>query len=171
METLYWGLLVFGVVYALVTLLFSDLLEHAFHFVVGDAHVPFLQPTILVSGLTTIGAIGILLTRYSLLHTGIILTIAVAGAIILAVLVYFLYIKPMENSENSIGYSMQDLVGSIGDVSITIPAQGYGEVIIKVGVSNTNQIAASFDGVVIAQNSRVVVIEVKEHTVYVSLLE
>ncbi|MCG7410387.1 protease [Paenibacillus sp. ACRRX] len=171
MEALYWGLLVFGVIYALVTLIFSDLLEHAFHFVVGDTHVPFLQPTVLVSGLTSIGAIGILLTRYSLLHTGFIVTIAVAGAILIAVLVYFLYIKPMENSENSIGYSIHELVGSIGDVSIAIPAQGYGEVLIKVGVSNTNQIAASFDGIAIAQDSRVVVIEVREHTVFVSILE
>ncbi|WP_195575700.1 protease [Paenibacillus sp. 1001270B_150601_E10] len=171
METLYWGLIIFGVLYALVTLLFSEVLDHFFDALIGDSGLDFFQPTVLVSGLTVFGAAGLLLSRYTFLSTAWIIVLAVAGAIAVSIGVYFLYVRPMENSENSLSYSIQDLVGSIGDVSISIPSKGYGEVMIRIGLTNTNHIAASFEGEAIPQDSRVVVVEVKDHTVYVSPLD
>lgn len=171
METLYWSLIIFGVLYALVTLLFTEVMDHIFDALIGDSGLDFLQPTVLVSGLTVFGAAGLLLDRYTLLSTAWIIVLAIAIAILGSIGVYFLYVRPMENRENSLGYSIQDLIGSIGDVSISIPSQGYGEVIVRAGLSNTNHIAASFDGESIPQDSRVVIVEVKDHTVYVSPLD
>jgi hypothetical protein len=61
--------LVTGVLFALVSLLFGELLGHAlssaFHGA-ADAHpLPVLQPVSLVSGITGFGACGLLLSRYT----------------------------------------------------------------------------------------------------------
>ncbi|MGZ9585430.1 protease [Paenibacillus marinisediminis] len=171
METLYWGLIIFGILYALITLIFNDVIEHSIEAMFGETDLPFFNPTVLVSGLTTIGAAGILMTRYTALAAVWIIAIAILIAIVVSIGVFFLYIKPMENRENSVGYSMKDLEGTIGEVSISIPAKGYGEVIIRIGIGNTNHIAASWDGIDIPQDTRVVIVETKDNTVYVSPLE
>lgn len=88
-------------------------------------------------------------------------------SIILSILLYFAYVKPMKNSENSTGFSLKDLVGKIGEVSVPIPIDGYGEVVIKVGAGNTNQIAANLEKVEIPAGTRVVVGEAKEGVLYV----
>ncbi|WP_430112437.1 protease [Paenibacillus sp. B1-33] len=170
MQTLYWGLLIFGVLYAIVSLLIGEVLSHVFDGLVGDSHLTVLQPTILVSGLSTLGAIGILLGRYTAWQSTTILLTALAGAIVVSISVYFLYVRPMENSENSIGFSIAELAGKIGEVNVAIPAAGYGEVIVRIGAGVTNQIAASFDKEDIPSGTTIVVVEVKEDTLYVSPL-
>lgn len=170
MQTLYWGLLIFGVLYAIVSLLIGEVLSHVFDGLVGDSHLTVLQPTILVSGLSTLGAIGILLGRYTAWQSTTILLTALAGAFVVSSSVYFLYVRPMENSENSIGFSIAELAGKIGEVNVAIPAAGYGEVIVRIGAGVTNQIAASFDKEAIPSGTTIVVVEVKEDTLYVSPL-
>lgn len=143
---IYWGCLFGGLFFALVTVIFGDLLgdvlDGAFHsFSIG--HLDFLQPMVLVSGITVFGGTGVILTRYTLLDSRQIGAISLIVAVLLSVLIYFAYVKPMKNSENSTAYSMQDLVGLTGDVSTAIPAKGYGEVILKIGAGRSNHIAAS----------------------------
>jgi membrane-bound ClpP family serine protease len=124
-----------------------------------------------ISGLTVLGGAGILLEYYSGLRGISVLVLSVLCAVVVSVIVYFFYVKPMENSENSIGFSMQDLTGMIGEVNVPIPEAGFGEVIVKAGAGYTNQIAASFDGVEIEAGERVVIVEVKEHVLYVARLD
>ncbi|RJG20653.1 DUF1449 family protein [Paenibacillus thiaminolyticus] len=169
MDTLFWGLFIFGILYSVVTLIFGEILSHAFDSIFGEG-LPFLQPTVLVSGLTAFGAIGILLNRYTAWQSTLILVVAIAGALVVCLLMYFLYIRPMHNTESSIGFSIQDLVGKVGEVSISIPSVGYGEVTLRIGAGLTNQIAASFDKDNIPSGTTVVVINVAEDTLYVSPL-
>ncbi|MGG4394325.1 protease [Paenibacillus thiaminolyticus] len=169
MDTLFWGLFIFGILYSVVTLIFGEILSHAFDSIFGEG-LPFLQPTVLVSGLTAFGAIGILLNRYTAWQSTLILVVAIAGALVVCLLMYFLYIRPMHNTENSTGFSIQDLVGKVGEVSISIPSVGYGEVTLRIGAGLTNQIAASFDKENIPSGTTVVVINVAEDTLYVSPL-
>ncbi|MBN3525396.1 protease [Paenibacillus apiarius] len=170
MEALYWSLLVFGALYAVITFIFGEVLSHAFDALVGDGHLSFLQPTALVSGLTALGATGILLTRYTAFQSASILLIAIACALLVSVMMYFFYIKPMEQGENSIGFSIQDLTGKVGEVIVPIPATGFGEVTVRIGAGLTNQIAASFDKENIPSGMTIVVVEVKEDTLYVAPL-
>ena len=170
MHTLYWGLLIFGVLYAIVSLLIGEVLSHVFDGLVGDSHLAVLQPTILVSGLTAFGAVGVLLSRYTAWTSTTILLTALAGALVVSIGVYFLYVRPMENSENSIGFSITELAGKVGEVNVPIPAAGYGEVIVRIGAGVTNQIAASFDKEAIPSGTTIVVVEVKGDTLYVSPL-
>lgn len=146
MEQIYWGCLFGGLLFAFVTILFGDLLgDHLngmFHSLAFD-HLDFLQPMVLVSGITVFGGTGVMLTRYTQLNPRLIIFLSLLFAILLSILIYFAYVKPMKNSENSIAYSIQDLVGLPGEVSVAIPAKGYGEVILKIGAGHSNHIAIS----------------------------
>ncbi|MBL0387543.1 hypothetical protein JJB07_12930 [Tumebacillus sp. ITR2] len=89
-----------------------------------------------------------------------------------ALIAYFIYTPSMQRAEVSSGFSIQDLVGKIGVVTVTIPVKGgYGEVLIRVGASNTNQIAGSFSGDPIPEGTRVVIVRAAQHTIYVSPFE
>ncbi|NDI35122.1 NfeD family protein [Chengkuizengella sediminis] len=171
MIEIFWGCFIFGVLFTLVTVVFGDIIgsfmDGIFDFLSVDG-LDFLEPVTLVGGLTIFGGSGILLTQYTSLHMPAIIILSVCAAILMSILVYFLYVKPMKNTENSISHSIQDYVGKIGEVTITIPKNGYGEVLIKIGASQINEIAASYDGEVIKEGTKIVVIEVKDSTLYVS---
>jgi membrane-bound ClpP family serine protease len=160
---LFWGCFIAGVLFALVVLLLGDI----FHV----QHMHIFQPAVTVSGLTVFGGAGILLMRYSDLGPAAVLLGSLLLAAVLSMAVYFLYVKRMNQAENSIGISIRDLTGRIGEVSAAIPPQGYGEVVVKAGAGLTNQIAASFEGESLESGARVVVVEVKDDTLYVSRLE
>lgn len=171
MLELYWGMLTIGVLCALVSLLFGDLLGHAFDGALAALSLDGLdwfQPMTVLSGLTVLGGAGVLLTRYTAQSAGVVLLLSVLIAAACSLATYMLYVKPLRNSENSVAFSMAELVGALGEVSVPVPAKGYGEVLLRVGGGVTNQPAASFDGKPIPDGARVVVIDTKEGTLLVS---
>ncbi|CAM3952866.1 protease [Paenibacillus alkaliterrae] len=171
METLYLACLIGGIMYAVISVVFGDwlgqMLDGALDFLSLDGH-SWLSPAALVGGITVFGGAGILLERYSAFGMAAILIISMLIAIVAGAGVFLLYVRPMENSENSIAFSLQGLSGMLAEVLVPIPASGYGEVMVKVGAGFTNQIAASFEGVDIPGGAQVVVVEVKDSTLYVS---
>ncbi|AHF07048.1 hypothetical protein [Desulfitobacterium metallireducens] len=170
MLDIYWGCLFGGLIFALVTLIFGDLLGDAFQGLFHSFsldHFDILQPMVLVSGITVFGGTGAVLTLYTQLLTVIIAILALILAVVLSILIYFAYVKPMKNSENSIAYSMQDLVGIPGQVSVTIPAEGYGEVILKIGAGHSNHIAVSQSGQELPIGTKIFVIKVEKSIVSV----
>ncbi|MCP3774133.1 protease [Paenibacillus sp. MZ04-78.2] len=170
----YWGLLITGVLFALVTVLLGDLLSNAldgmFDFMSADA-LHWLQPMVLFTAITVLGGAGVLLTGYTSLVAGVVFVLSLLVAAASAVLIYFVYVKPMEKTENSVAFSMQDLIGGIGEVTVPIPARGSGEVVMRIGGGVTNQIAESFDGTEIAAGLKVVTVEVKDGALLVSCLD
>ncbi len=174
MLELYWSCFVGGALFVLVTVVFGDVIGSALDGVFDafsvDASGAF-NPLTVVGGLTVFGGMGILLTQYSSLHPGYVLLLALIAAIVLSVLLYFFYVKPMEQSENSTGYSMAELAGSIGEVSVTIPREGFGEVMMKVSGGRVNHIASSYEQEEIPSGAKIVVVEVKDHTLYVVRFE
>ncbi|WP_240873553.1 hypothetical protein [Shimazuella soli] len=80
-------------------------------------------------------------------------------------------IRPAERTESSTGFSVQDLIGKHGEVWIGIPVDGFGEVLITMAGGNTNHIAASMDGNLIPEGTRVIVRNVKDQIIYVEILE
>ncbi len=165
--------------FSLLTFLLSDMLHfhHGLGHVGVDAGHEGLQlgeifhPVVLVGGVTVFGAAGIVLERTADYEPFPEAILAMLIAMVVSISLYFLYVKPMRNRENSVGYSMRELPGKIGAVSTTIPAVGYGEVIITIAGSNTCQIAASMDGKPIREGERIVVVEANDHAVLVVLLD
>lgn len=148
METLFMACLIGGVLYAIISVIFGDWLGQAFEGALDFLSIEgssFLQPMTIVGGITVFGGAGLLLAKYSEINNPLIILIALLIAVVAAIAVFFLYVKPMENSENSIAFTLQSLGGSLGEVLTPIPIDGYGEVLVKVGAGFTNQIAAGFD--------------------------
>ncbi|MDQ6420862.1 protease [Paenibacillus sp. LHD-117] len=171
METLFLTCLAIGILFAVVSVIFGDWLsqamEGALDFLSLDGPA-FLSPMTLFGGITTFGGAGLLLARYTALGAWAVVLLALLIAIALGTAVFFLYVRPMENSENSIAFTLQSLSGALGEVIVPIPATGYGEVLVRAGAGVTNQIAASFDRQPIPEAARVVVVEVKDSVLYVS---
>ncbi|OGX68418.1 MAG: protease [Paenibacillus sp. RIFOXYA1_FULL_44_5] len=174
MTELYWGCLFGGIIFSFVTVIFGDLigsmLGGVFDFMSSHAHAAF-QPMTLVGGITAFGGAGILLTKYAAFGPPLVFAASLIIALLVSVVVFFVYIRPMENAENSLAFSIQELTGKLGEITIPIPHQGYGEVLIHLGAAGIYQIAASFDGDEIETGARVVVVDVKEDVLLVSRFE
>ena len=171
MLDIYWGCLIGGLAFGLISLLIGDFLGDAFSGMFDAIHLDsldFLHPMTLVSAITLFGGVGLMLTKYS--TTEVVTTGVIAGsaAVVFAILIFFIYVKPMKNTESSIGYSMAELVGRPGEVTIPIPANGHGEVEVRFGHQLTFQIAAAYDNVDIPSGTPVVIVEVREGTAYVT---
>ncbi|MFY0543950.1 serine protease [Brevibacillus sp. H7] len=155
-----------GLVYTFVTLFLgdaaSDWLNHA--------HLPVLQPVLWVSGLTAFGGAGFLLSRLTSYSPLTSLALAAIGGVALAIAAYFIWVEPMSDAEASTGYSMQQLVGRVGEVWTTIPEKGFGEVLISMVSGTTHHMAASLTREPIREGTRVLVVEVREHVLYVTPL-
>ncbi|MBN2983455.1 MULTISPECIES: NfeD family protein [Cohnella] len=174
MDIVFGCCLAFGALLAAFTLFFGDILDSAldgmFEWLSIDAHELF-QPVVVTGGITVFGGTGLLLSRYSSLPAAGVYAASVGIAALIAIGMYFVYVRPMKNSENSTGYSIQDLAGKRAEVLTPIPAAGCGEVLVRVGAGNSNHVAASFEGVEVEAGTPVVVVEVKEGTLYVAKLD
>lgn len=171
METLYWGCLIFGILYTIIVVIFGDTLAGAV-----DAslewlqldNLPFIQPITLIGGLAIFGGSGILLTKYTDFATALVILISIGIGIIGTIFIYLLYVKPMEQAEMSTSYSMSELVGKEAVVTTPVPVEGFGEVIVKTIAGITSHIATSYDQKPIASGCHVVVVEVHDHILYVA---
>jgi membrane-bound ClpP family serine protease len=171
MEQLFWGCLVFGILFTLVTVVLGDLVSSAVDGALDFLSLDFLNPTVFAVGVTVFGGAGIMLTDYTSVSLLAAAFIALAAAGGIGFLVSRYYVLPMQNTENSTAYSMKGLSGRLGEVITPIPSGGCGEVIVKVGAGNANHIASSFDGNDIQAGARVVVIESRDGVLYVSRFE
>lgn len=167
---IYWGCLLGGLMFALVTIIFGDLLGGIFHGLFDSLsfdHLDFLQPMVVVSGIAILGGAGVMLTKYTSLAPQAVAIISLMLAVLLSVAIYFAYVKPMKNSENSTAFSMQDLIGLTGEVVTSVPAQGYGEVILRVGAGHSNQIAVSLNDEEIPTGTKIFVAKAEKNIVHV----
>ncbi|OWR29379.1 protease [Saccharibacillus sp. O23] len=172
METIYLGCLVGGVLFTLISVLFGDWIGDALGGAFDAVSFEFLQPIVLAGMVTVFGGAGILIERYAGLPPAWSLAASVLCALASGLLLYFGYVKPIRGSENSVGYSMKDLTGRIGEVTVPVPQKGFGEVLVQMGGSgNTLHTAFSFDGDGIPAGVRVVVVDVEDGTLGVCELE
>ncbi|WP_128895167.1 protease [Longirhabdus pacifica] len=173
MATLYLGCFIFGVLFVVVTVVFGDIVGGIFDGIFDflSFELAFIQPLTIVGGLAAFGGSGLLLDQFSSLSSSIIFLLSLCIAVIASVMSYILYIKPMSKAENSLAFSIQDLVGQLGEVSIPVPNDGFGQVEIKSKTGNVYEIAASFDQKEIALGQKVVVVEEREGALYVSPLK
>ncbi|MDT3425017.1 membrane protein implicated in regulation of membrane protease activity [Paenibacillus forsythiae] len=171
MHTLYLSCLALGILFAIVSLLAGDLIGHALGGMLDFLSFDALSPTVLAGGITVFGGAGILLTRYSGLADRAVLVLSLLISVFTSVLVYMGFVKPMDKSEMSTGFSMSELPGKIGEITVPVPAQGFGEVMVKFGAANTLHTAASFDRRPLTAGAKVVIVEVREGVALVSELD
>ncbi len=162
--SIYWYVLIGSLVVAILFLLIGDILHN-----VLDG---FFHPVLLFGSLAVISGTGILLTKYTFLSAGIVLGIGVSFGVITYVLIYNFLIIPISQAESSNAYSMQDYRGRIAEVITSIPAAGYGEVMLSSAAGSRSETAQSFDRLDIGRGKKVVVVEIdKEGVLHVSPME
>lgn len=171
MLSLYWGCLLFGVLFAVVSVVLGDLISQAVEGALDFLSIDILQPMVIAGAVTTFGGAGILLTHNTALVGIFVLLLAALIALFVGAVIYYGYVRPMRNSENSTAFSVKRFAGRLGEVTVPIPSQGVGEVLMSTGTGYTNQIAASFEGTEIQMGAKVVVVEVKDDTLFVSRFE
>ncbi|OZC02216.1 hypothetical protein [Rubricoccus marinus] len=164
MTTIYWFCLGGGLAFSLLLVLLDGLLDGALEALDGAIDAfdidGVFDPLSFVAGLTVFGGAGLVLDEYVGLGTTPEVVIAAAVGLVSAVALHLVYVKPMKQSENSTGFSQAEYVGKTGEANTSIPASGYGEVVVKMGASTTFQTAASFDGSLIPDSTPIVVVEV-----------
>lgn len=123
----------------------------------------------LVTWITVFGGAGILLIEKTNLSMILVLLFAILIAVLVTLAFYYLYLKPMRESENSIAFSIQDLIGRTGEIITPIQEGKYGEVILKINAGFTNQMARSHEE--IPKESMVVVDSIEDGVLWVSVLK
>jgi membrane protein implicated in regulation of membrane protease activity len=159
----YWALLIIGIAAALVSLLVGDLIADAL-----DGLFDSIHPLPALGGMTIFGTAGIILSEHAGITEPTAALLAAAIAASLGTLLHFVYVRPMRNAESSLGYTLKELQGRVGEVTVAIRGAGYGEVLVRVGGAPTYQLAGSFDGADIPEGTRIVVVETREGAVYVA---
>lgn len=170
MEALFWSCFIGGAVFAFLSAIIGDLVGSWLEGIFDAISVDFLKPVITASAITTFGGAGILLVRYTSLSDASTVILSTLIAVTVSILIYFAYVKPMENSENSVGFSHAELPGKLGEVTIPIPSKGFGEIMVKMVAGNTLHTASSWDRRSIPAGALVVIVEMKDGVVQVSEL-
>ena len=166
MLELYWFCFLGGAAFAVLLVLF-DTVAGGWIDGVLDALPDAVHPMLVVGGVVAFGGAGILLTEYGSFGAWTVAALSVLAASALAVALFFFYVKPMGRAEQSIAYSMTELEGKIGEVSVPIPAIGFGEVGFTFGHGLVYHTAQSVDAEPIPAGARVLAIEVKDGVVAV----
>ncbi|MBM0065753.1 hypothetical protein JNO66_08795 [Bacillus gibsonii] len=166
-EQIYLYGLIAGGVLTLVYILVSDILDGLFEFIPDG----WFNPTLLLSFVTFVSAGGYLLETLTSINSVVILILSALVSLVLVLLLNIFVLIPLSNAEESNAYTEDDLIGRPGHVIVSIPQDGFGEVILYDSGGNVSKTAKSFDDVEIASGTDIFVIDIKEGVAYVSVKE
>lgn len=167
METLYLYGLIFGGILTFVYILLSDILEGIFE-VLSDT---FVNPTLILSFITLLSGTGFVFEKVTDLNSFLILAGSSVSALLLVTLLNVFVLVPLSSAEESNTYTIEDLQGRIGKVIISIPADGYGEVMISGNSGNIAKSARSLDNTPIAEGTEILVIDIEKGVLHVTPYE
>ncbi|WP_261130351.1 NfeD family protein [Bacillus sp. Marseille-Q3570] len=166
-ETLYLYGLIIGGCLTLIYILMSDVLEGIFE-VLSET---FFNPTLILSFLTIFSASGYLLEIMTGMNSWIILVVSALLAFLFVTLLNVFVLIPLSSAEESNTYAIEDLQGRIGKVIISIPADGYGEVLISGNSGNIAKSAVSLENEPIEAGSDILIIDTKDGVLHVTRYE
>lgn len=130
--------------------------------------IPFFDPAVILSFISITAASGYLLERFTSLTSFVAFVIALVIAAIFTALLYFFLLVPLRSAEVSLVYTDASLEGQTGRVIVPIPLDGFGEIVIESVNGVISKRAASYQGDEIPYDTKVLIIEVKEGTAFVT---
>lgn len=160
-----YGLIIAGILTVLLVL-FADVLH--FHGA-SDGPLHFLNPVLIFAFITVLSASGYLFEKLSSLQHILNFTISAIIAFIIMTLLNVFVLVPLSSAEESLAYEESDLRGRIGIVITSIPADGFGEVMIDSISGRIAKPASSFDNEAIPNGTRVLVVRVQNGVLEVSV--
>ncbi len=160
LETIYLYELIGAGLLTILYVFFADVV----HFDGPD----YLNPVIILAFITIFSASGYLFEKLSSIQYLVIIGISAVLAIILVTILNVFVLIPLSNAEESLVYKESDLRGRIGIVITAIPSDGYGEVMIESISGRIAKPATSFDRVEIANDTNVLVVDIRDGVLQVS---
>ncbi|MEI5908624.1 NfeD family protein [Bacillus spongiae] len=162
LQSIYLTVLIISGSLTLLYMLFGDVLDGVFE------AFDFLNPTLILAFFTFFSASGYIFELVTSLHSILIIVISLLIAFLLDTLLNVFVLIPLSTAEESLVYTEESLKGRIGKIIVSVPEDGFGEVIIE-GISGViSKPAASFDNEGIAEGEKVLVIDVKNGVLYVT---
>ncbi|VEF48903.1 membrane integrity integral inner membrane protein [Bacillus freudenreichii] len=155
-ETIYLILLIVSGSLTILYLFFGDVLEG-----IGEA-AGFLNPILILAFITFFSAGGYILEVVTTMNSFLIMGIAALAALLLDIILNVFVLVPMSSAEQSLSYTEKSLEGRIGKVILTIPEEGFGEVVIESYSGMISKPAASFENNAVPEGTEILVIEVKD---------
>ncbi|WP_460235419.1 NfeD family protein [Bacillus cereus] len=163
-QTIYLYALIICGSLSLLYMLFGDLL----HAIGGDISPgSVLNPTVVLSFFAILGASGYIFETTSSMASITILVISTLIALVLVSIIHFFILAPLSKAEQNTASRMEDSKGKVGEVIITIPEDGLGEVLLKSKFGNNGQPAKSSDNSEIPEGSQVKVVGIEDGVVLV----
>ncbi len=147
-----------------ILVLFNDLFD-------GLLLPPFLNPVLVLSFFSILCGIGYLFITFTSLSP---LLATLFSAIISFMIVAFIHVfilVPVSTAQESLAITEEDLKGRLGKVIITVPEDGFGEVLITSNSGSFSKPAVSFDKEAIPAEAEVLIIDVEKGVLYVSPYE
>ncbi len=160
-STIYIALLFISGIFVLLYALFGDIIEGL------DEGIPFLNPILIGSFVIFVSAIGYVLEIATSWSSVIILVIAAIAGFLLTTCLHLFVLVPMRSAEHSLAISDETLKGKIGKTIISIPEDGFGEVLLESVSGRIAKSAKSFDGKEIPADVQVLVVKVEDGVLYV----
>jgi len=120
--------------------------------------LPLLNPSAILAFLTCFGATGYILTHVAGWSALAATPIAVVPGLVGNVIIAFVIAKMIEGERvmRAVDY---DLTGTMGRVTISIPANGVGEVVFSKGGTRRGEAARSLSATAIPYDTQVVIVE------------
>lgn len=160
-ETIYLYALIISGALIILFLFFGDLLGG-----IGEIAGIF-NPVLILAFITFLSASGYLLEMLTSLNSMLILGISAVLALLLDILFNVFVLVPLSSAEESLAYTEDSLRGRMATVLISIPENGFGEIMIESYSGRISKPAASFDNVPIQEGQEVLVVETKNGVLYV----
>lgn len=153
--------LIFGGLATLLFTFFSDAVEG-----IGEG-LPIFNPSVILSFITLMSATGFILEKLAFFPSVWNIVAACIIGAILSALFYLFVLVPLRSADVSLAYTEESLGGQLGKVIVPIPIDGFGEVVIETTSGMISKRATGFDNEAIDYDTTVLVVEVKEGTLFV----
>lgn len=166
---IFLGVAAIGFIFVLVSFVFGELFEafefhHDFAFDDGPSIFSARVLSVFATAFGGIGAIGVY-QGYGVLFSSL---LGLAGGLSFGAMVYF-FARFLYRQQSSSLVTSSDLIGLPAQVTVGIPADGLGQVRCVVGESSIEKIARSKDGAPIPLHAQVIIEEIVDGSVTVSL--
>ncbi|GGA87286.1 hypothetical protein [Ornithinibacillus halotolerans] len=160
-QTIYLTTLIISGCLIVLYLFFGDVLD-----AVGEG-VPFLNPTLILAFIVFLSSSGYVLELVTPLSSLFILLISIGFALVMDVLLNFFILIPLSSAEESLAFTEESLKGRVGKIIISIPKDGFGEIVIDGKSGMISRPAKSYENVSISEGTEVLVLEIIDGVMYV----
>jgi hypothetical protein len=157
LETVYLAVLIVSGSLTLLYIFFSDVVDGVFEL---PDH-PLFSPQLVLSFFTVGSASGFLLERYTELPAWLIAAMSGGIALIIVLLLHFFVFIPLRSAETSLNYSDADLEGALAKVIVTVPRDGFGEILLQRKSGAISKAAKSMNNEEIAFGTEVIIVKME----------